>query len=228
VAARPELAQTKAEADANPVYPGGTFRVYGDFCWGGEKSRAEAYFVPAGTRPDPNVNKNDPEVAKKAMQTLIAQNMRGGAVEASDTFVTFQVPDDDKILEGNGDAHGGAPRRVRQRGEARERLRREDRPHAQGPARSPLNLPLVLGIVGGVVVVILLVVVLARGGGPAAARRAGGRLLRPAAGTVAAPLLRWRRVRRSRLLTVAGTELLRTAERRPVAGTAAAAPPAWL
>src|SRR6185436_3385612 len=23
------------------VYPGGTFRVYGDFCWGGDKSRAE-------------------------------------------------------------------------------------------------------------------------------------------------------------------------------------------
>src|SRR6185436_421974 len=61
------MAQTKAEADANPVHPGGTFRVYGDFCWGGNKQRAEAYFVPAGTKPDPNVNKSDPDVAKRAI-----------------------------------------------------------------------------------------------------------------------------------------------------------------
>ena len=97
------VAQTKAEADANPIYPGGTFRVYGDFCWGGDKQRAEAYFVPAGTKPDPNVNKSDPEVAKRAIQQLIAQNMRGGAIEASDTFVQFQVPDEEKILEGTGE-----------------------------------------------------------------------------------------------------------------------------
>ena len=86
------IAQTKAEADANPVHPGGTFRVYGDFCWGGDKNRAEAYFVPAGTNPNQNVNRNDPEVAKKAIQHLVAQNLRGGAVEAGDTFVTLQRP----------------------------------------------------------------------------------------------------------------------------------------
>ena len=26
-------------------------RVYGDFCWSGDKTRAEAYFIPAGTNP---------------------------------------------------------------------------------------------------------------------------------------------------------------------------------
>ncbi|MDF2693312.1 MAG: polymerase subunit gamma and tau, partial [Labilithrix sp.] len=91
------MAQTKAEADANPVHPGGTFRVYGDFCWGGDKNRAEGYFVPAGTNPNQSVNKNDPEIAKKAIQHLVAQNMRGGAVEAGDTFVVLNVPDEEKL-----------------------------------------------------------------------------------------------------------------------------------
>ena len=44
------------------------------------------------------------DAATKAMQHLIAQNMRGGAVEASETFVKLQVPDEEKILEGTGDA----------------------------------------------------------------------------------------------------------------------------
>ena len=47
-----DVPRTKAEADANPVYPGGTFKVFGDFCWGGDKSRAEAYFIPTGTNPN--------------------------------------------------------------------------------------------------------------------------------------------------------------------------------
>src|SRR6185312_1312946 len=72
-----DLQKTEAEAQSNPIYPGGTFRVYGDFCWGGDKTRAEAYFVPAGTKPDPRANSPDPNLAKQAMQQLIAQNMRG-------------------------------------------------------------------------------------------------------------------------------------------------------
>jgi len=96
--------KTLKEAAANPLYPGGQFRVYGDFCWGGEKGRAEAYFIPAGTKPNPNTNSRDPELAKKAMQQLIAQNMRGGGVDVGDTFALMAVPDDDKILEGSGDS----------------------------------------------------------------------------------------------------------------------------
>jgi hypothetical protein len=158
------VAQTKAETDANPVHPGGTVRVFGDFCWGGDKNRAEAYFVPAGTNPDQNVNKNDPDIAKKAMQHLIAQNMRGGATEAGDTFVTFQVPDEEKILEGQGD--NTVTRFVVYDNKAKR---------ASGvtaatvltlkAGKKPFNLPVILGAAGLIVVILLLVVVLMRGGG---------------------------------------------------------------
>ncbi len=158
------MAQTKAEAEANPVHPGGTFRVYGDFCWGGDKNRAEAYFVPAGTNPNQNVNKNDPEVAKKAIQTLVAQNMRGGAVEAGDTFVLLNVPDEEKLLEGEGDnmitrlvVYDNKAKRAS--GVSAETV------ITLKASKKPLNLPIILGAAGIVVVILLLVVVLLRGGG---------------------------------------------------------------
>ncbi|HVH44598.1 MAG TPA: FHA domain-containing protein [Labilithrix sp.] len=158
------MAQTKAEADANPVHPGGTFRVYGDFCWGGDKNRAEAYFVPAGTSPNQNVNRNDPEVAKKAIQHLVAQNLRGGAVEAGDTFALFNVPDEDKLLEGEGENmitrvvvyDNKAKRGSGVTAETVITLK---------ASKKPLNLPIILGAAGIVVVILLLVVVLLRGGG---------------------------------------------------------------
>ena len=158
------MAQTKAEADANPLYPGGTFRVYGNFCWGGDKSRAEAYFVPAGSRPDPNVNKNDPKVAQQAMQTLIAQNMRGGATEASDTFVLLQVPDDEKILEGNGEQT--VTRLVLYDNKAKRASGYDEKTVLTLKAqKKPFNVLLIAGIGGAVLVIILLVIVIARGGG---------------------------------------------------------------
>lgn len=158
------IAQTKAEADANPIHPGGTFRVYGDFCWAGEKTRAEAYFVPAGTSPNANVNRNDPEIAKKAMQNLIAQNMRGGAVESADGFATFNVPDEEKILEGAGDntvarvvVYDNKAKRAS--GVAAETVL------TLKAGKKPLNLPIILGAAGIIVVILLLVIVLMRGGG---------------------------------------------------------------
>jgi hypothetical protein len=158
------MAQTKAEADANPVHPGGTFRVFGDFCWGGEKQRAEAYFVPAGTKPDPNVNKSDPEVAKRAIQSLIAQNMRGGAVEASDTFVQFQIPDEERLLEGTGEAT--VARVVIYDNKAARASGYDEKTVITLKAqKKPLNLPLILGAAGGGIVILLLIIVLLRGGG---------------------------------------------------------------
>ncbi len=158
------MAQTKAEADANPVHPGGTVRIYGDFCWGGDKQRAEAYFIPAGTRPDPNVNRNDPELAKRAMQNLIAQGLKGNATEAGDTYVTFQVPDEEKMLEGQGD------NMITRLVVVDNRAKRASGVTAESvitlkATKKPLNLPLILGGAGLLVVILLLVVVLMRGGG---------------------------------------------------------------
>jgi hypothetical protein len=164
------IAQTKAEADANPLHPGGTFRVYGDFCWGGEKTRAEAYFVPAGTNPNANVNRNDPEIAKKAIQNLVAQNMRGAAIDSADQFVTLNIPDEEKILEGQGDNTV-----------ARVVLYDNKAKRASGvtaetvltlkATKKPLNLPIILGAAGIVVVILLLVIVLLRGGGGGKGKR---------------------------------------------------------
>lgn len=168
------IAQTKAEAEANPVHPGGTFRVFGDFCWGGDKARAESYFVPAGTSPNQNVNRNDPDVAKKAMQNLIAQNMRGGAVETSETFVTFNVPDEEKIIEGQGDT--AVTRLVVYDNKAKRATGvTAETVLTLKAGKKPFNLPLILGAAGLVVVILLLVTVLLRGGGGGGGRGKRGK-----------------------------------------------------
>ncbi|HRH00420.1 MAG TPA: hypothetical protein PLR99_29450 [Polyangiaceae bacterium] len=178
------LAQTKLEADANPLYPGGTFRVYGNFCWGGDKTRAEAYFVPAGSRPDPNVNRNDPRVAQQAMQTITAQNLRGGALEASDTFVSLQVPDDEKILEGSGDQM--ITRLVLYDNRAKRASGYDEKTVLTLKAqKKPMNLLLIAGIGGGVVVILLLLVVLLRGGGGGGGGKRGRSAAPPPAPVVA-------------------------------------------
>ncbi len=178
------VARTKAEADANPLYPGGQFRVYGDFCWSGEKQRAEAYFVPAGTKPSSAAGNNDPELAKKAMQQLIAQNMRGGALEAGDTFVTLQVPDDEKILEGNGDTT--VSRVVVYDNKAHRASGHDEKSVLTLKAmKKPFPILLVAGGVGGLVVIGLLVLVLMRGGGGGGGGGGGKRRAGPPAPVIA-------------------------------------------
>lgn len=85
------------------VYPGGSFRVYGDFCWGGDASRAEVYFVPAGQQLPAELAGASVEKAKQTQQQLIAMDMKGRALVANDSFVEFEAPDKDKILHGSGE-----------------------------------------------------------------------------------------------------------------------------
>jgi len=84
------------------VYPGGRLKVFGDFCWGGEKDRAEVYFLPAGQQVPTELNSTDVEKAKQTQQQLIAMGMRGTVMESSDTFVELESPDKDKIVHGTG------------------------------------------------------------------------------------------------------------------------------
>ena len=70
----------------NGVLPGGHFKVYGNFCWGGEKGRAEVYFLPAGQQVPAALAGTDVEKAKRTQQQLIAMGMKGSAIEASDTL----------------------------------------------------------------------------------------------------------------------------------------------
>ncbi len=164
------MARTKAEADATPIYPGGKMRVYGDFCWGGDKGRAEAYFVPAGTKPSPQANTNDIELAKKAMQQLIQQGMRGASTDANDAFAVFDVPDDEKVLEGSGD--NTVSRVVIYDNKAKRGSGHDEKTVLTLKAqKKPYNLVFILGVVGLVVVIVLLVLVLMRGGGGGGGKR---------------------------------------------------------
>ncbi|HEY5962142.1 MAG TPA: hypothetical protein VIV60_36550, partial [Polyangiaceae bacterium] len=84
------------------VYPGGRFRVFGNFCWGGDVQRSEVYFLPAGQQLPTALAGTDVDKATKAQQQLIEMGMRGKAVEATDSFVEFEAPDKEKILHGSG------------------------------------------------------------------------------------------------------------------------------
>jgi hypothetical protein len=167
-----DVSKTAQEAQNNPLYPGGQFTVYGDFCWSGDKTRAEAYFVPAGTKPTPQqTSTRDPEVAKKAMQQLQAEHMLGTAVAAGDGYVTFNVPDDDKVLDGAGD--NTVARLVVYDNKAHRASAVDEKSVLTLKAtKKPISWPLIAGVAGLLVVIVLLLMVLMRGGG--AGRRRGG------------------------------------------------------
>ncbi len=159
-----EYTTEMSKRDGSAVYPGGSFKVYGDFCWGGEKDRAEVYFLPAGQPIPTALTGTDIATAKRTQQQLIAMGMKGAALEATDTYASFSAPDTDKILHGSGD-------------QAVVRLVIYDNKahRASGVTAStivqmkgstaPLPLLLILGSLFGLVVVALLVVVIVRGGG---------------------------------------------------------------
>src|SRR5690606_23348552 len=146
------------------VYPGGTLKVYGDFCWGGDTNRAEVYFVPAGQALPTDLAGGTPEQAKQAQQQLISQGMRGEAIQTADTFAEFNVPDNDKLIHGSGSSavarvlvYDNHARRVS--GATAETI-------LTIKARSaPFPIVLVLGALFGLTVVALLVVVVVRSGG---------------------------------------------------------------
>ncbi len=95
------LERTQQAVDEG-VYPGGNVKVFGDFCWGGDARRAEIYFLPAGQALPSELSGSNPEQAKEAQQQLIAMGMKGDALQSTDTFAEFTVPDNDKVLHGAG------------------------------------------------------------------------------------------------------------------------------
>ncbi len=159
-----EYTTEMSKRDGGVVYPGGSFKVYGDFCWGGSKERAEVYFLPAGQPIPTALTGTDIETAKRTQQQLIAMGMKGTALEASDTFASFQAPDSDKILHGSGDQ--AVVRLVIYDNKAHRTsgVTASTIVQMKG-STAPLPMLLILGSLFGVVVVALLVVVIVRGGG---------------------------------------------------------------
>jgi hypothetical protein len=159
------------------VYPGGKVRVYGDFCWGGEAGRGEVYFLPAGQAAPTDLKGGDLDRAKATQQQLIAQGMRGKALETSDTFAEFEVPDNDKLVRGSGD-QAVAQLLVYDNKAHRTSGVTADSILEVKATSAPLPLLWIFGGAFALVVIALLVVVLLRGSGgrkrasPGAAPRA--------------------------------------------------------
>ncbi len=166
-----DVKKTLEASNTTPVYPGGQVTVYGNFCWDGDKSRAESYFIPAGTTPPANANSRDPKVAQQAMQTLQQENMVGQAVQAAQGYVTFTVPDDAKVLDGTGD--NMVARLVVYDNNAHRASSLDAKTVLTLKAtKKPVSWPLIAGIAGLLVVIVLLVMVLLKGGG--GKKRGGG------------------------------------------------------
>jgi hypothetical protein len=183
---------TKQNADRNPIEPGGKFTVYGDFCWGGDKGRAEVYFISAGTQPPATLQGTDIEAAKRTQQQLIASGLRGQALQSSDRDVVFEAPDKDNILSGSGSST--ITRFVVYDNKAK-RASGVTAASILTTRAQPKSLPLLLivGVLFGLVVVTLLLVIAFRGGkrrptGPAPAPVvAGGSPYAPAGGAPYSP-----------------------------------------
>ena len=159
-----QYSQDMAKRSGGAVYPGGKFKLYGNFCWGGDKSRAEVYFLPAGQQLPTALSGGDIEKAKRTQQQLIAMGMKGTAVEASDTFVEFEAPDKEKILHGSGDQ--AVVRLVVYDNKARRTsgVTSDSIVQLKGSSE-PFPVFWVLGGAFGLVVILLLVVVIVRSGG---------------------------------------------------------------
>jgi len=152
------------------VYPGGSFKVYGDFCWGGEKGRAEVYFLPSGQPLPTALAGTDIDQAKRTQQQLIAMGMKGATLEASDTFAQFEAPDKDKILAGSGEQ--AVVRLVVYDNKAHRTSGVTSATIIQLKGTTqPLPLLLILSACLALVVIALLIIVIVRSGGK---KRGGG------------------------------------------------------
>ncbi len=98
-----ELTRQKAR-DAGGVYPGGSVRVFGNFCWRGDLTRPEVYLLPPGESLPRDLSGESLDAARQVQKRLIALDMRGTVVAANDSFAEFSLPDSDSILHGDGDA----------------------------------------------------------------------------------------------------------------------------
>lgn len=144
------------------VYPGGTFRVYGEFCWGGDLSRAEVYFLPAGQQLPSALGGSDVEKAKRTQQQLVAMGMKGVALEATSSSVKFQAPDKDTILHGSGDQ--AVVRLVVYDNKAHRTSGINHNIIELKGTTAPLPILWILGSLFGVVVIALLIVIVVRSG----------------------------------------------------------------
>ncbi|TKD07505.1 FHA domain-containing protein [Polyangium fumosum] len=172
---------TERAAQQDPVHPGGTVKVFGNFCWGGNTQRAELYMVPKNQPAPASLQGGSIDDAKKAQRTLIEQGMRGKATTAGESMVEFEAPNTDKFLAGKGDQM--TARLVVYDNQAkRTSAITADKIITVKAKEAPLPYLLIGAITFGGVVLVLLVVSIFRSGGnkrrtgnaPTTAPRPGG------------------------------------------------------
>jgi hypothetical protein len=166
-----DFERTLSHAKKNKVHPGGTIKIFGNFCWGSDAKRAQLYMIPKNQPPPESLKGRSIEEARNAQKQLIATNMVGKAVSAGTTFVEFEIPDTPKFLRGK-DKNKTALVVVADTRAARTSAITADKILELPAEEKPLNLLLIGGLTFGSVVLILLVVQIFRGGGR---RRSRGR-----------------------------------------------------
>ncbi len=169
--------QTEENATKNPLRPGESFKVFGNFCWGSNTGAAEAYFLTEADAAAVKKAAADKtgEEAKKLLQSLSAKGQKATTVSASHTEAEFKVPNTPALFENKPDTFtlnvvllDNKALRVSARDQKGLLVLRA--------GKAPINKMLIIGAVGGGVVLILLIAILARGGGGngRAKRRKGG------------------------------------------------------
>ncbi|MGK3995304.1 FHA domain-containing protein [Sorangium sp. So ce1024] len=155
---------TDRAAKKDPLHPGGTVKIFGNFCWGGNAQRAEIYMVPKNQAAPQSLQGGNIEDAKKAQRTLIEGGMRGKAISAGDSVVEFELPDTDKFLVGKGDQM--TARLIVYDNQARRTSAvTADKILTLKAKEAPLPYLLIGGVTFGGVVIVLLLVSIFRGGG---------------------------------------------------------------
>jgi hypothetical protein len=92
----------KTARDRGGVYPGGVVRVFGNFCWGTDASRPEAYFLPPGEALPQDLSESE-GAAAQVQKRLASLDMRAPANQANGAFAEFVIPDVDQIVQGEGE-----------------------------------------------------------------------------------------------------------------------------
>ncbi|WP_438019621.1 FHA domain-containing protein [Sorangium sp. So ce315] len=155
---------TDRAAKKDPLHPGGTVKIFGNFCWGGNAQRAEIYMVPKNQAAPQSLQGGNLEDAKKAQRTLIEGGMRGKAISAGDSVVEFELPDTDKFLVGKGEQM--TARLIVYDNQARRTSAvTADKILTLKAKEAPLPYLLIGGVTFGGVVIVLLLVSIFRGGG---------------------------------------------------------------
>ncbi len=93
---------TQDRAQSEPPYPGGHFTIYGNFCWGGNASGVQAYFLPPGTQAPASLNLSNLSEVQRAQQQLIAQKLVSNAESVTDSSATFVAPSNTDWIWGSG------------------------------------------------------------------------------------------------------------------------------